>query len=420
MNNKKFLPLLISVIVLAGLIGAASGFLVAYKTSHSAFDSTTLKNFWENLQKQSGIDLKKLGLESGSSEHEQMVINAVKKASPSVVSIVISKDVPILEKYYTNPFGDLPPEFQQFLPFNFQVPQYQQKGTEKKEIGGGSGFVVSSDGLILTNRHVVSDTEADYTVLMNDGRKFEAKVLARDPINDLALIKISATGLTPLTLGDSDKIEIGQTAIAIGNALAEFRNTVSVGVISGLSRSITAGDNSGMSETIENVIQTDAAINLGNSGGPLLNLKGEVIGINTATALGAENIGFAIPVNRAKRAIETYKIYGKIIVPYLGVRYVPINAQIQAQNKLPIDYGAWVKKGDKGEAAVLENSPAFKAGLKENDIILEMNSQKIDSDHSLASQLQNYRVGEKITLKILRDGKESEVVVILEERPDDL
>ncbi len=421
MNNKKITYLFIGVIVVAAVVGGISGFLVGYKSSTAVAGSNFFSNLWQSFQKKADESWKQTGLSgdesAGFSEQEQMVIAAVKKASPAVVSIVITKDVPVIEQYYANPFGDLPPDFQQF--FNFQIPQYRQNGTEKKEVGGGSGFIISSDGMILTNKHVVVDTEASYTVLLNDGRKFEAKVLARDPNNDLALIKIEVTGLSTLVLADFDKVQIGQTAIVIGNALGEYRNTVSVGVVSGLSRSITAGDSSGFSEKIDNVIQTDAAINPGNSGGPLLNLKGEVIGMNTAIALNAENIGFALPINRAKKAIDSYKVYGKIISPYLGVRYVQISASIKEQNKLTVDYGVWVKKGDGGEEAVLKNSPAAKAGVKEGDIILEINSQKIDADHPLSAQLQNYQVGDKIILKVLRDGKEMDIGVTLEERPAD-
>ncbi len=231
---------------------------------------------------------------------EDAVVSAVKNTSPAVVSIIISKNLPLYEECYVNPFGDLFP--------GFQIPQICQKGTSLQEIGGGSGFIVSSSGLILTNKHVVSDKEAEYTVLTNDGKKYPAKVLALDLNQDLAVIKItiakdSTTSLATVKLGDSDNIQIGQSVIAIGNALGEFRNTVSVGVVSGLFRTITASGG-GTQETLGDLIQTDAAINSGNSGGPLLNLKGEVIGINTAMASGAENIGFAIPINKAKAILQ--------------------------------------------------------------------------------------------------------------------
>lgn len=236
-------------------------------------------------------------------EYEVRVINAVKIASPAVVAITISKNVPIIEQCPYNPFSNLPPEFQQFFGQNLQFYQPCQKGTKLQEVGGGSGFIISADGLILTNKHVVQDTAAEYTVFTNDGKKYSAKVLARDPNIDIAVIKISASNLPTIKLGDSDSIQVGQTAIAIGNALGEFRNTVNVGVVSGLSRNITASGG-GLTETIYNVIQTDASINPGNSGGPLLNLRGEVMGINTAIAQNAQSIGFAIPINQVKEIIS--------------------------------------------------------------------------------------------------------------------
>jgi len=218
-------------------------------------------------------------------------------------------------------------------------------------------------------------------------------------------------------LGDSDRIRIAQTAIAIGNALGEFRNTVSVGTVSGLGRTITASGG-GLVETIEDVIQTDAAINLGNSGGPLLNLQGEVIGINTAMVQEAQNIGFAIPINKAKRDIEQVSQLGKIVYPYLGIRYVLINEQIKEENNLQVSYGAWLTKGDQGEEAVTSDSAADKAGLKENDIILEFNGEKITTDNSLSKVMQKYNPGDKVVLKFLRDNKESLLQVTLDERTE--
>ncbi|HEY4494398.1 MAG TPA: trypsin-like peptidase domain-containing protein [Candidatus Paceibacterota bacterium] len=238
---------------------------------------------------------------------ESFVINAVKKTNPAVVSIIISKEVPkyeLVPGQTENPFGDL------FPGFNLSIPEYRQNGTEKKQIGGGSGFLVSTDGLIVTNKHVVSQTNVEYTVYTNDGKKHPATVIARDPVLDIALIKIepeAGKNYTYLSLGNSDALEVGQTVIAIGNALAEFRNTVSVGVISGLARTVSAGDSSGNTELLDHVIQTDAAINPGNSGGPLLDLSGNVIGVNVAVAQGSQNIGFALPINSIKSAILSVK-----------------------------------------------------------------------------------------------------------------
>jgi len=341
---------------------------------------------------------------------EEAIIKVVNETSPAVVSIVITKYV---EQYYFTPFEETP----------------LQKRIEKKEVGGGSGFIVSEDGMVLTNAHVVSDKEADYTVLTNDGKKYPAKVLARDTLRDLAIIKIEKEKIVDnegkLTLksfptvefGDSDKLQIGQTVIAIGNALGEFRNTVSVGVISGLGRTVTASGG-GMVETQEDVIQTDAAINMGNSGGPLLNLKGEVIGVNFAMAQEAQSIGFAIPINKVKKDIEQVKTLGKIVYPFLGVRYILINETVQKENNLPVNYGAWVQKEEGGEAAIFPGSAAEKAGLKEGDIILEFNGEKITTENTLAKIIMKYNPGNKVTLKILRNGQEKIFEVVLGEKSE--
>ena len=333
---------------------------------------------------------------------EDLIIKTVKDVSPSVVSIIVTKDMPVFEGYYVNPFG-------------FQFPQYRQKGTEKREIGGGTGFIISSDGMILTNSHVVSDKEAEYTVLNNKGEEFSAEVLARDPIIDLAIIKIeSESTFNPVKFGNSDKLQPGQTVIAIGNALGEFRNTVSIGVISGLRRTITASG-SGITEILEDIIQTDAAINKGNSGGPLLNLKGEVIGINVAMSQVAENIGFAIPINNAKRDIEQVKTLGKIIYPFLGIRYLLINPIIQEKNNLSVDFGAWIIKGlESGQLAVTPGSAAEKAGLKEGDIILEFDEEKISQNNSLAKIIRKRNPGDKVVLKVLSGVEEKIISVILD------
>ena len=348
---------------------------------------------------------------------EERVIKVVKKASPAVVSIIITKELPVVERHWKewNPFGD------DFLgdPFNFKfrVPEYRQRGTKKQEVGGGTGFVISNDGLILTNKHVVADKNAEYTVLMNDGKKYPAQVLARDPVHDLAIIKIKANHLRILPLDDSDKLQIGQTVIAIGNALGEFRNTVSVGVISGLRRSITAGGAGIVAEHLNNVIQTDAAINPGNSGGPLLDLNGKVVGINVAVAQGAQNIGFTLPINLAKKDIQQVKKNGQITYPFLGVRYVMINQEIKEKNHLSVDYGALIIRGQSPtDLAVVPGGPADKAGLQENDIILKIDGIKIDQRNPLSEVIQKKNVGDWVTLEILHRGKSKTVKVKLGSR----
>lgn len=341
---------------------------------------------------------------------EEAVVKAVKDYSPAVVSIIITKDMPVYERYYAR--GIDPFDF-----WDFQMPQLRQRGTEERQIGAGTGFIVDEDGTILTNKHVVSDNQAQYTVVMSDGERYAAKVTAADPVNDIAVVKISDGGprrFPAVVLGDSDNLQIGQSVIAIGNALGEFDNTVSVGVISGMQRSITAYG-AGEDEVLEDLIQTDAAINEGNSGGPLLNLRGEVIGINTAIASGAQNVGFVIPINLAKRGLAQAKTSGKIVYPYLGVYYTMIDARLQKENNLPADYGAWITAGESG-TAVIAGSPAQTAGLKDGDIILEIGGQKLDQKNSLARVIAKYNPGDKVKLKVRRAGGEIELEAMLGER----
>src|SRR3989344_4341205 len=349
-------------------------------------------------------------------DYEQAVVKAVESASPAVISIIISKDLQVIEQCPYNPFSDLSPDIQQLFGQQFEFSQPCQKGTKKQEVGGGSGFIISSDGLIVTNKHVIFDEKAEYTVLTNEGKKYNAKVLARDPNKDLAVIKISASNLPVVHLGDSSSLKLGQTAIAIGNALGEFRNTVSVGVISGLARSIVASGG-GLSEKIEGLIQTDAAINQGNSGGPLLNLKGEVVGINVAMVSGAQNIGFAVPINQVKKAIESVEKVGRIITPYLGVRYLIITAESAKKEKLPVENGALVRGSSDGPA-VMPNSPAEKSGVRAEDIILKMSGTRIDGDHTLAGLVAQYNVGDTVTLPVRRNGTELTLEVVLAKRPE--
>ena len=352
--------------------------------------------------------------------HEARVIEAVAAATPAVVSIIITKDVPVIERY----FEEVPSPFEDFFgqgsssQFRFRVPRLRQRGTEQREIGGGSGFLISSDGMIITNRHVVQQTDVDYTVFLSDGTKHPARVVARDPLNDLAIIKIEASGLTALPFGDSDTLQVGQSVVAIGNALSEFQNSVSVGVISGLSRSITAGTRAGRTEQLEEVIQTDAAINPGNSGGPLLNLAGEVIGVNVAVALGSENIGFALPVNLVRSIVDSVNKTGRIVRPLLGVRYVQITPVVQERNLLPVDYGVLVTRGEEeSDLAIIPGSAADKAGIQEGDIILEIDGVRLIEETSLASIIRKKKVGDTITLTLLRADQERVVSVSLEEAP---
>ncbi|HPL01560.1 MAG TPA: trypsin-like peptidase domain-containing protein, partial [bacterium] len=258
---------------------------------------------------------------------------------------------------------------------------------------------------------------ATYSVILSDGKNYDAKVQSIDPLNDLAVVKIDARNLPVVELGDSDQLVVGQWVVAVGNALGKYQNTVTVGIVSAKERQVEASDpSSGSTESLQGMLQTDAAINSGNSGGPLVNLHGQVVGINTAVASNAQGIGFAIPINAAKKAIDSIKKSGKIIRPYLGVRYLPITPDLAKTSNLKYDYGALVIKGNGlGQVAVIPGSPADKAGIVENDIILEINGQRINSESSLSSLLQRHDVGNTITLKIFHDDGERDVKVTLEE-----
>jgi serine protease Do len=241
-------------------------------------------------------------------ENRQQIINnsqgqslqdAVAAAAPAVVSIVESEEVPQLSVTYENPFGNDP----FFQGFGMEVPVYQQTGTTTQEVSAGTGFLIRSDGYILTNKHVVPDVGATYTVLLANGTQLPGTVVWRDSNYDLAVVKIAGSGYSTIPLGDSSTLSLGETVFAIGNALGQYNNSVSTGVISGLDRSIQAQNDSGQVETLNDVIQTDAAINPGNSGGPLVTLNGEVVGVNVATAEGSQDIGFALPIDEVKAEI---------------------------------------------------------------------------------------------------------------------
>ncbi len=361
---------------------------------------------WSNVQgAQTPLDREVTVQESSAT------IDAVEKVSPSVVSVILTQDLSKL-KTEQNPFND--PFF--FSPFFQQEPQ-QQEG--KQDISAGTGFLVSADGLILTNKHVVEkavdNPDIDLTVLFNDGSEHTAKVIGADPFNDLAIIKIDGKDLPVAELGDSDALKLGQTVIAIGNALGQYTNTVTSGVVSGKNRTVQAGDRTGKLETIDEAIQTDAAINHGNSGGPLINLAGQVVGVNTAISEEGRLIGFAIPISAARQVIESVKKTGSIQRAYLGVRHVLVNKALQEQNNLPVDYGALLQRGESAsELAVIPGSPADKAGLEENDILLEFNGEKITEDKPVTSFMRTVKIGDSVTLKVLHDGSEQALTVTLE------
>jgi serine protease Do len=346
---------------------------------------------------------------------ESRIVDIVDAASPAVVSVIATRDVPVMERYYEeySPFGDS---------FSFRVPRWRQDGTREQEVGGGTGFLVSADGLVVTNRHVVSDASAEYAVFTSEGERHEVEVVARDPFIDIAVLQItdesSAESYPYLTFGNSGTLAPGQTVIAIGNALNEFRNSVSVGVVSGLSRSIVAGSGRGQVERLNEVIQTDAAINPGNSGGPLLNTDGQVIGVNVAVAQGTENIGFALPADVVSGIVASVKEYGEIVHPYLGVRYIQVNESLAERNNLSVEYGALVQRGrTREDLAVVPGSPADKAGIEENDIILSVDGQRITPEQTLGELIRRQSVGETVELTLLHDGTRETLTVTLERAP---
>ena len=350
-------------------------------------------------------------------QEEESTIEVVDFANPAVVNITISRDVARLRNFNRNqfPFDDF---FGFDAPLEFTLPDDENPEPQLREVGGGSGVIIDASGLVVTNKHVVSDEEAIFTVTLSDGTEYEAQVLAKDPVLDLALIKIDGSDLPTLPLGDSDAIRPGQSVIAIGNALAEFGNTVTRGVVSGVGRRVQAGDGRGFSEVLDQAIQTDAAINPGNSGGPLLNLAGQVIGINTAVSSRGQSVGFAIPINAAKKTIESVQENGRIIRPWIGVRYIPVTPRLAEENNLGVTYGALIAGGASPEApAVISGSPADKAGLAANDIVLEINGEKLEDKDSLAVIISRYDVGDTISLLVLRDGEQKERIITLEEFP---
>lgn len=317
---------------------------------------------------------------------ESVVTDVVDRVSPSVVTVSISRGRSLGSIFNTNPFD----------PFgNFSPQQQQQAPQLPQDIG--TGFIVSADGLIITNKHVVSEASAKYKVVTKDDKSYDVSKIYRDPTNDLAILKIEANNLQGVTLGDSSAIKVGQMAIAIGTALGEFRNTVTVGVISGLGRGITAGSPfEGSVERLDNVIQTDAAINPGNSGGPLLNSSGQVVGINTAVSSEGQNIGFAIPINVVKDALNEFNKTGKFSRPYLGVRYKMITRDLAILNDVP--EGAYVQD-------VVTDSPAEKAGIQTEDIITKIAGKKVtEKDGGLAKIISGTKVGQSTSIEIWRDG----------------
>lgn len=327
-------------------------------------------------------------------------------AAPAVVSVVALKD---LSAYY-NQFS------------TFGSPQAPVQEGELSQVSSGTGFIITPDGLVVSNKHVVEDDTAEYIVIFDDGTQLDAEVLGKDPLNDIALLQIVGEderlgALPTIEFADSDLISVGDPVLAIGNALGEYSNTTTVGIISATGRAITASSGRGSSENLVNLIQTDAAINPGNSGGPLLNLNAELVGMNTAIDTTASGIGFAIPANDIAMVIKSYQEFGRIVRPYVGVSYVPVNPVIQKRFELEVDSGVLViGDSEAGISGVQEGSPADEAGILDGDLILSVEDKELTANYGLANAIAGYLVGEVITLKIWRDGETFTLDIKLVER----
>lgn len=328
---------------------------------------------------------------------ESVITDVVEKTLPSVVTIGIKTTRSAEGRIEINPFNP-------FSPFR-EIPNAE----EEIEQNIGSGFIVSEDGLIITNKHVVRNVDAGYSVITTDQEEYVVDQIYRDPLNDLAILKVDAKNLKPLKLGDSSKLKLGQLAIAIGTPLGEFQNTVTVGIISGIGRGITAGSPfEGFVEKLDNVIQTDAAISAGNSGGPLLNSSGEAIGVNTAVAAEGQNIGFAIPINVVTTLIKDFQERGGSFErPYIGVRYQMVDQRTAILNDVVA--GAYVE-------SVVEGSPAAEAGIQPDDIITRIDGTRLDGsdDESLAKIILNKKIGDTVQVEVWRDGDTETVEMKLE------
>lgn len=369
--------------------------LIVFAMVWQTLTPSSQKNINSNKASESKVEILK---------EENLVVDVVRNVGPSVVTISIELS-PNLSRQ------DL------FLgPFSIFLDEPQVTPREEKtEKSIGSGFILTKNGMIATNKHVVSNLDSKYLVIDEKGSKYEVENIYRDPLNDLAILKtktIPAGGFRQISLGDSESLQVGQFVIAIGTALGEFRNTVTTGVVSGLGRGITAGSPfEGFAERLDDVIQTDAAINPGNSGGPLLNSKGQVIGVNTAVSLSGQNIGFAIPINIVKESLKNFNDTGQFNRPYLGVSYAMLTPKAAALNSLP--EGAYVQN-------VIPSSGADKGGVRIGDVITQVDGVKLANDNGgLAAVIAKKKVGDSIILTIYNNGETKDIKVTLEKSPEE-
>ncbi|MCH7541204.1 trypsin-like peptidase domain-containing protein [Patescibacteria group bacterium] len=371
--------ILIGAVFATAFVAAFIGVVIGLTYPNWANDLSFLPDF---------LKPKTAGLEAVSTDGEKVVrtveesavIDVVETASPAVVSIAAQQAV-------------------------FDPTQ----GVIQDQQGIGTGFIVRNNGIILTASHVVDDETLNYKVVTNDGKTYDVKQIDQDPSIDFAILKIEATGLPTLDLADSDAIKVGQKVVAIGNALGRFENTVTVGVVSGVGRGVNPSSAGGILQgTLENVIQTDAALNPGNSGGPLLDLSANVVGINFATTVGAENLGFVIPINSVKSVLDGYFVQGRIIKPFLGISYVVVDRTTSALQDIP--QGVFIRR-------VVSGSPAEKAGLKSGDVITKFAQLPLKDGVTLAGVLGKFKAGETVELEVWRDGKSLKLKAKLTEAP---
>ncbi|MBP6042118.1 trypsin-like peptidase domain-containing protein [Candidatus Saccharibacteria bacterium] len=349
----------------------------------AGFVGATLANYLNTDTKDDVVSTQKeVVLQEG-----ELIANVAEDLSPSVVSITAKSNTA-----GASPFSVRPSE------------------------SAGTGLIVTKEGIVITNKHVIPGSASAISIITSDGTKYEdVSVIDRDTQNDVAFLKINKPKkLKAAKLGDSSDVRVGERVIAIGNALGRFNTTVTSGIVSGLGRPITASDGDGRAENLDNLLQTDASINPGNSGGPLVNINGEVIGINTAIAGNAENIGFAIPINDIRPLFDSVLSEGRIIRPYLGVNYIPLNKQSAQQLDLKVDYGAYVATFD-GSNPIISGSPAEKSGIKNKDVILSIDGKKINENDRLSDMVASKKVGSKVKIELLRDGKKQTVIAKLEE-----
>lgn len=434
MDTKKVVPMMVLLGFVSGLAGGIASQYFQVSRLLNSGDGTATQQI---VQQKSYVE-------------ESQAIDAIKAAGKSVVSIVASKDLKVYDNQPSSFFSTNDPFFNQFFGDYSNSPQHtpqsdQQDGqtgsgdgnayqVQHQKIGGGSGFIISDDGLVLTNRHVVSEADVQYTIVTNDGSEYDGEVVSIDPFSDIAVLQMVTKGeigkkkeertklkdLPVSQFGDSSALQVGQKVLAIGYALGEYENTVTEGIISAKGRQITAGGVSGGSETLSGLLQTDAAINPGNSGGPLVNLAGQVVGINVAIDATGSNIGFAIQINDVKPVLESIKKNGRIVRATLGVRHIILSKEKAKQLKIDVDHGALLV-GDEanGEFAVIPGSAADKAGLRMKDVILSVDGKDITNAYTLQDAIMGKQPGGGASLKVWRSGKVIDVKVVLTEAKDE-